>query len=703
MRLCLSTAATATDFEIAVDASGDFVQEVSKTPNLGILTLAAVAREFGILPTIVNLNSRYYGYLASGGAGVREFAEFAATHLAAFEADVYGFGSICSSYPLTIRIAAALKRARPESLILCGGPQASAADLETLAAFPFIDLVLRGEADETLPILLEEIAGSRRYERVPGLTHRSPFGPVGNGSAPVVRDLDHLPTPAFDLTGELVGASSAPIEIGRGCPFSCTFCSTNDFFRRKFRLRSPERVLSDMRAIHAQYGIRHFELTHDMFTVDRRKVMEFCDCMIRCGEKFRWNCSARTDSVDQELLEHMAEAGCQGVFFGIETGSQRMQRVIDKDLDIPRAREIVSLADRLGIETAVSLIAGFPEETWTDVRQTLDMYAWSLRHPLSNPQLNILAPLSNTPIQTKHREQLFLDELCSDLSHQGQIQNSADRELIRKYPNIFPNFYLLPVPFLDRDCLSELHEFCLTVAPRLRWLVIALDRSGNDLLDAFLAWRRHRMKSHPGLRGWSLRQYYLRGRVPEEFVRFASNHLAKTNDPAVACLLTYYEALAAAKRNQPQHPDSPELAEFDAGDMPVRASHVYVFELDFDLEAVKRSLTSGSALQLADRSRRLFRTAMAGGNELRILETRPLIAAALAACDGKSTIRDVRRQLAAHFDGPVSSRRLAADCVIETLREQNLIRIYANVAKPVNSAHFQTTGRDGAIDHPRPT
>src|SRR6185312_1909663 len=133
------------------------------------------------------------------------------------------------------------------------------------------------------------------------------------------------------------------------------FCSTNDFFRRNFRLRSPVRILRDMRDLAVSYGLTDFDLVHDMFTVDRRRVVAFCETMIASGENFTWSCSARTDCVDGELLTLMAHAGCRGLFFGIETGSARMQAIIEKDLDLMRAAEIIDTAERLGIGTTVSL------------------------------------------------------------------------------------------------------------------------------------------------------------------------------------------------------------------------------------------------------------------------------------------------------------------------------------------------------------
>src|SRR5262249_2468707 len=105
-----------------------------------------------------------------------------------------------------------------------------------------------------------------------------------------------------------LGLTTLSVEAGRGCPFQCTFCSTASFFGRKYRLKSPEKLCEELDFLHAEYGLGHFSLTHDLFTVDRRKVIAFCREV--AGRGYSWDCSARTDCVDEELLALMSEAGC---------------------------------------------------------------------------------------------------------------------------------------------------------------------------------------------------------------------------------------------------------------------------------------------------------------------------------------------------------------------------------------------------------
>jgi radical SAM superfamily enzyme YgiQ (UPF0313 family) len=542
-------------------------------------------------------HSAYSDFLREDGRwGVEEFPAWAAPHILASGARLYGFSTICSSYPLTIRIAEALKRCDPGCTVLLDGPQASVTDEATLQAFPFIDFILRGEADHSLLSFIRELNDGRSFARVPGLTWRSSFGPQRNADGPVIDDLDSLPLPAFHLSPDLQDADFTFLELGRGCPFACTFCSTNDFFRRKFRVKSPQRMIADMRRMNQTYGFRGFNLVHDMFTVDRRRVATFCEAMIEAGDGFHWSCSARTDCVDEDLLKLMARAGCNGIFFGIETGSKRMQRIIQKDLDPTQNRAMVEAAERLGIVTTVSVIIGFPEETEDDLCQTLDVYVHALRQPHALPQVPILAPLSGTPVHSQYKDRLLLEDLGSPVAYQGRSYSVSDRELIRTHPGIFPNFYLLPSSVLDHAALQELSQFLPMCRDRLRWLLIALyDRRAN-ILPVFRAWREYRASIHSGLDSGGIRQYYDSGPAKQDFLYFVRSRLADFGSEAVEALLCCEEAIARAAAGAPQHPDGAALdRRLARRDIPVRAHGVNVLGLDWDIQRIIDSVKSQTA------------------------------------------------------------------------------------------------------------
>lgn len=680
MEISLVTAPTVAEFAEPEEISSEAVLRTASEPQLGVLSLAAVVEVRGDNLRITDLNKAYVDYAESTrGFAVEEFAEVAARAIAANYADVYGFSSICSSYPLTIRIVRTVKALRPESTILLGGPQASVVDVQTLTAFPFVDLVLRGEAEHSLPLLLDQLEGERQLDRVPGLSYRAGTQTRRNVNAPVIENLDALPSPAYHLTECLRGARRAALELGRGCPFACTFCSTNDFFRRNFRLRSPERVLRDMRIIATSYPIRDFELVHDMFTVDRRRVAAFCEAMIASGDEFTWSCSARTDCIDEELLELMARGGCRGIFFGVEAGSERMQKIIDKHLDPKRAEEIIDATERLGIRSTVALITGFPEETWEDVRQTMRIFMHSARCPKSGPQLNLLAPLAETPLHSKHKRELVFEELCSGMSHQGGSRNDADLQLILTYPEIFPNFYAIPTRHLDRGRLLELREFMLLGTTRFRWLLTAVDQATTGILDFFLEWREYRLQLRQALVGFYLRNYYRTDNFEVEFLSFVGGHEAAKNETVKAlldCENRLRRTASTEKRRNPCGDLIPLGSDLRKSDLPVRKQRINVLQLSFEIQSIIVALKFRRK-PVWVRGPHFYITREVSRGTDRLDQVSDWMASLLRLCDGRRSIKQIIPRLSANLtEVEESLREYVCVRLLIGAHTENLIDIY---------------------------
>jgi radical SAM superfamily enzyme YgiQ (UPF0313 family) len=520
MKVCLVGAPTAHEFDDGAMAESDALRAIAEHAPLGVLSLAAVLEEQGLRPEVVDLNRLYYDFQRNHDKHESDFSRFAASYFREHQYDFVGFSSVCSSYPVTLRIACEVKRQHPASVVAFGGPQASATDIPTLQAYAPIDLVVRGEAEQTLPELLDALAGGRQLDDIPGLTFRRNGEAVRTPDGGGITDLDTLPFPAFHLVPDMEKCRFMPLELGRGCPFSCTFCSTNDFFRRRFRLKSPARMLEEMRRVKTTYGIDTFELVHDMFTVDRKRVAAFCEALLAVPDKFIWGCSARTDCIDEELIELMASAGCRGIFFGIETGSARMQKIIDKGLDLDDSRARVRSCSKAKIKTAVSLIVGYPEETKDDLRATIGFFADSLRSDHADPQLVILAPLAGTPIHKQHKEELFLEDADSDMSYRGWDQGPEEKKMIAEHPDIFPNFYSIPTVHVDQEFLKELRDFLLNGIKTARRLLLELRLAGADMLGVFEDWRAWRRNNKGGLRRDDLAAYYAGESFPHDLLEF---------------------------------------------------------------------------------------------------------------------------------------------------------------------------------------
>lgn len=610
---------------------------------VGVLSLAAVLETRGLQPEVVDLNRVYYSWLPDSDRDRAGFASFAGEYFARRDFDFFGFSTVCSSYPLTLRLAAEVKRAHPGSVVALGGPQASVVDLSTLRAFPSIDLVVRGEAEETLPALIEALVSDRSPGTVAGITYRTSGGDAARTpDAPPIVDLDSLPFPAFHLFPDVRFCRHFPLELGRGCPFACTFCSTNDFFRRRFRLKSPAHMIAEMRRVKAAYGISSFELVHDMFTVDRKRVEAFCEALIESGEDFTWGCSARTDCIDEPLIALMAKAGCRGIFFGIESGSPRMQKIIDKGLDLFDSAERVRSCDKHNIRTAVSLMAGFPEETAADLRATAAFFVDSLRYDHADPQLSILSPLAATPIQKRHEESLVLDDDVADMSYRGWPQTSPDHALIAAHPEIFSSFYSVPLPHLDREALKELRDFLLNGMRSFRRLLLGLHQDSGDIVRVFQQWREWRPKLA------NRTAYYAYGGFRADFLRFVAEHYVPNAPLAIRTLVEYEAALLNGYSSD---------------------SDVKIVEIPADYQEIVRKL--GSRESLADIADQPVKLAIRRGE---VRQLTPLSAELLDLWSRDLTVNEIaeelRKRTSELADLPADKVCLAG---LEMLRQQHLI------------------------------
>jgi radical SAM superfamily enzyme YgiQ (UPF0313 family) len=649
MRICLVSPPTVTEFNERQMGEREAYRIIAEYAPLGILSLAAVLERAGGEPHIVDLNPLYYDYVRAGGEQFA-FSAHVERVLERVPCEVFGFGTICSSYPLTLRLARGLKRLRPDALVVLGGPQASVVDVQTMKEFPFVDFVLRGEAEATLPQLLDAVSsGGAGVEHVGGLTYRSGGGDVvRKPNAPVIADLDELPPPAFHLYPRMHDCRTFPIEAGRGCPFACTFCSTNDFFRRRFRMKSPRALVGQMRLIKQTYGVGSFDLIHDMFTVDRRKVLSFCEAVEESGERFSWGCSARTDCLDDEMLDAIARAGCHSLFFGIDSGSERMQGLLNKGLDMREAASRIARASRLGIRSTVSLITGFHEETEDDLRATVRFFGESLRYKKTDAQFHLLAPLAETPVTTRHREQLIYDDVFSDISFQGWAQNPEDRALIVAHRDIFTNFYAVPTPWLDRPYLIELREFLLRGSVRHRWLMAFLHQSGGDLSRVFDEWREwSRTAGRCGTRDYyKSRQFtddllvFVRMRYPEVW---GHRHLATTLAEVEAALTALREAPPPGTQSaRARRAARPPLS---ADAIPEIAGGVKLVNVCADYKRLLRCIRSRGRLDRIPAELGLLVLARSG-SRVKVLQANWATRRLLDLCDGSRSLLEVAHSFA---------------------------------------------------------
>ncbi len=633
----------------------------AESAPLGVLTLAALMERDAVPVKVVDLSLEVAAYARTeADPTFVGFAEYVSALLARQSASIFGFSTMWSTYPLMLRVAALLKERRPGCRVVFGGPQASVIDEGTIDRFEAVDVVVRGEADYSFPTLVAALLDGTPLDRVPGVTFRGDLGEVvrtEDGAAPT--DLDAIPVPAYHLHPSTQHGHYLPMELGRGCPFGCSFCSTNDFFSRRFRLKSPDVLLEQMRLVNALYGHTRFDLIHDMFTANRRRVGEITESLRNSNEGFEWYCSARTDCVDQSVLTELHAAGCRGVFFGIESGSARVQHELGKHLDpgeaLLRVRESVALAMR----TTVSLIVGFPEETRADLAATVDFLVAVLPHDGADIQVHMPAPLSGTPLTLDVAELLEADDLRHDYSHSGWPQSPDDIRLIEANRDLLAPFFHAPLHHLERAYVAELRYFLLSSINRLRWVLVALRQEFGDVLDFFDRWRTWRLERHHELGGPEVLAFYCGPDFVREFCEFARIELApKANCERTLAMVDYAEALdRVSTEARPLSPSRGPCRSVGTSLVDLPASTVRI------LQTLRGEIEEIDDVPVRAATRRVE-------HATQLVGLSPLLAAVLDVCDGTVAPNEIAGRIPQELRvAGIDPRLLAHFAVTELLQE----------------------------------
>lgn len=448
-----------------------FEEQAQNFIPVGLLALLASLKENGF-------NAKVYQpkILLIGESDCKKVSE----DILLFSAKAIGFSTWCHSYPTSLAIAQEIKKNDPDIPIIFGGPQASAVAIMTMQNFKFVDYLLIGEADTSLWKLLDEILinNKRKLDTIDGLYYRLPGSSkkiVYNNRYSNIENLNDLPIPKYE---ENITKKYISIDVGRGCPFQCTYCSTNIFFSKKYRVKKVDRVLKEIEYCNTNFRSKWFNFSHDMISVNHEFMHELCSQISEYFEnrkqKFGWTCSARIDCVSGDLIDSLSMGGCSGIFFGIESGSKRVQKIIKKRIDLKKARKMIFKSTKLGIYTVVSYIIGFPFETRNDINATLKSVLEMIMLG-AFPQISALAVLPGTPLYFQYKDSLKFDGLNSEFV--DIITPSFLKETIKNNPDIFSSFFYLENKFVSRstilficNLINQLNSFVPTLVAINKYL-----------------------------------------------------------------------------------------------------------------------------------------------------------------------------------------------------------------------------------------
>jgi radical SAM superfamily enzyme YgiQ (UPF0313 family) len=444
-------------------------------PSLGIAYIAGVLLGKGHAVEILDF----------GKLGRRE--ELFKEALRRSRVDVVGFQCYTSEIGEVKKLSETAKRELPQAVVVAGGPNPTLIPEATMLKLGSgVDYILRGEAEESFPLLLEKLHDKAAFPEIPGLVWRED-GKLRINEPKLVADINSLPLPAWQLVHpqEYPPAQHgaffkqfpiAPIITTRGCPFSCSFCTAPILSGKVIRKRSADSVMREIELLYRDFGIREIHIVDDNFTLDKAHAVSILKRIIdsKLPISLAFPNGVRLNTLDEELLELMKRSGVYLISAGLESGSDETLKRMNKQLTVDLIREKVALIKSKNIDLAAFFVIAFPDETLEDIRKTISL---SLELPLLRANYFTFFPLPMTPICDKLKETGEIGSFdISDLMlnsvpyapkglTRGQVRNLQREAFLR--------FYLRPgILFKNLRQIRSLRHLGYLVKRFYHWIVM---------------------------------------------------------------------------------------------------------------------------------------------------------------------------------------------------------------------------------------
>ncbi len=422
----------------------DFLRHITnRSPSIGLLLLAAKAREIGYETEIIESDLENYSPEEVAHILLEKKPKFIGITL--FTVGVFNAGII----------AQIIKKRAPEIIILVGGPHMSSMGYETMDRFSDFDVAVINEGELILEKLLYSIENKKSLENIDGIIYRDKDSSIRRTQRPKdIEDLDSLPMPAWDLLPKFPEAylpaiydyPRAPVatySASRGCPFLCEFCDTSTF-GAKIRYNSPQRVYDIMKHLSETYGIKHLQFIDDLFVAHNQRVQDFSKLLIKNPIDMTWSCTARVNTVKPSTLALMKQAGCWEISFGLESGSDWLLDEMKKSQKVETAIQAVKWTHEVGIRVKGLLMLGYPGETQETINETKEFVK---NIPLTTMNLSKFTPYPGSPIYRKLYGASIIEsdwERLNGMNFVYKAEGFTEEELDKEYQEILTGFYKRP-------------------------------------------------------------------------------------------------------------------------------------------------------------------------------------------------------------------------------------------------------------------
>jgi len=331
----------------------------------------------------------------------------------AFDPQIVGFSATTSSFPDAADLAGKIKASRPDIVTVCGGVHVSALRETLLADYPAFDFLAAGEGELTMGELAEGLDPAT----IAGLIRRDAGRAVANDPRKQIANLDDLPFPAYEkLRGfprdyhlplfSYIQTPGATMITSRGCMFQCSYCDRS-VFHKGFRYNSADYIYDHMKYLRDRFGVRHVNIYDDLFTANRRRIVELCEKLARTPLGMNFNCAVRVGYTDDDLLKMLKSAGCLMVSLGIESADQEMLERHKSGVSLDDVRDTVQRIQSAGLRAKGLFMMGLPGETEASVKRTSDFIV-SLG--LDDMNMAKFTPFPGAPLWSSIRDEGTFEE-----------------------------------------------------------------------------------------------------------------------------------------------------------------------------------------------------------------------------------------------------------------------------------------------------
>ena len=347
--------------------------------------------------------------------------------------DIIGFTAMSMQINHALRLAKKLKQAGYQGKLVFGGPHASVA-ADHLKKEPFIDAIFVGEAENTFMEYLHYFEG-KPYELQRAWIRNGDGEWTEFPGENFIHNLDTLPLPAREKYGDLVKSlGMINMTTTRGCPFHCNYCQPTKhiLFGKAIRRRSVDSIMTEIEDAINNYDINRFSIDDDTFTFNKKIVIDFCDRVKPL--ELNWTCQSRSD-IDRETLEKMHAAGCQMIYVGVESGSQRILNQMNKKNTVEKNAEFIKNCNEIGIKTWCNMMVGYPGETKEDMELSLEFIKNTKPERVCVSQVT---PFPGTDLWTHNREDI-IERSWDDIARHIQkpkFKSMASQQRLISYYNI---------------------------------------------------------------------------------------------------------------------------------------------------------------------------------------------------------------------------------------------------------------------------